>query len=87
MLRKFVYRAPPNHRGRDHPRPIASPSATQRNAEALLSSPTRVARKSDIATNSDIGGQVGVTYEKENDKEEDASRAHYVGSRVVRLTL
>ena len=61
--------------------------ATQRNTEALLSSPTRVARKPDIATNPDIGGQVGVTYEKENGKEEDAYRAHYVGSRVVRLTL
>ena len=40
-----------------------------------------------IATNPDLGGQVGVTGEKENSKEEDDYRAHYVGSHVVRLTL
>ena len=45
------------------------------------------AKKPDIATNPDLGGQVGVTCEKENSKEDDAYVAHYVGSRVVRLTL
>ena len=43
--------------------------------------------KPDIATNPDLEGQVGVTCDKENTKEEDAYNAHYVGSRVARLTL
>eukprot|EP00959_Pyramimonas_sp_CCMP1952_P438647 9183250-Pyramimonas_sp.AAC.1 len=41
----------------------------------------------DIATNPELGGQLGVTCEKEENTEEDVYGGHYVGSRGVRSTL
>ena len=49
--------------------------------------PLRQVGEPDIATNPDLGREGGVTCEQENSKEEDAHRAHDVGSRVVRLRL